>query len=182
MNLGPNPKEQRILQEKEDAELLAAHFAIHQKQLDPPVNLGEAGPEITEFKNMIASFESTHSLDELHSIIEISPELALLFKYADDLASPQKIEDAIACYKENNPPYVEVYKKKIAEARAITLIPEENRKFKIRMEAKKEIAPIVAKLNIFKGNKRYEELRAEYMRLARAIGIIGRDNKIDHNR
>ena len=182
MNIGPSPEEQKRQQEKEDAERLAAHFAIHPEQLNPTVNSGEAGPEIAEFKAMIASFESTHSLDELHSIIEISPELAVLFKYADDLASPQRIEEAIACYKENNPAYVEVYKKKIAEARAITLTPEENRKFKIRMEAKKDIIPIVTKLSTFKGNEAYEELKAEYTRLARAIGVIGRDNKIDHNR
>lgn len=36
-------------------------------------NLREAGPEIKEIEDMIASFEAAHSLEELHSITEIGP-------------------------------------------------------------------------------------------------------------
>ena len=35
---------------------------------------GEDGPEIAEFEEMIASFEATHSLSELHSITELASE------------------------------------------------------------------------------------------------------------
>ncbi len=68
----------------------------------------------------------------------------------------------------------------------IDLMPEEALKHPIREPARKDLAPIVAKLNILKeetdiSSERHKELKGEYMRLSRAVGIIN-NNKVDHNR
>lgn len=68
----------------------------------------------------------------------------------------------------------------------IDLTPEEALKHPIREPAKKDLAPIVAKLNMLKEEtdispERHKELKEEYMRLSRAVGIIN-NNKVDHNR
>lgn len=158
INRSPSPEEQKRQQEKEDAAQLATHFVMHPEQLNPPIDLGEAGPEIAEFKNMITSFESTHSLENLHLIVELSPELNTLFAHDRDMSIVQ-IESALK-----------------------NLIPEDAKKYEIRRVARRDITPIATKLNTFKGNKRYEALKVEYLRLSRAVGIIGKDYKIDYNR
>ena len=70
INTTPNLKEQ---QEREDAEQLADYLARHPEPVISKENLREAGPEIIEFEAMIALFESMHSLEELHSIIDLTP-------------------------------------------------------------------------------------------------------------
>lgn len=179
MNAGQNSEEIKKQQEKEDSEYLADYFARHPESVVSPENLKENAPEIAEFKNMIVSFESIHSLIKLRAIVDLSLDLATLFKYSDDIVSEKLIEDAIRTYEKYNPGYVEVYKKKIAEVKAIVLVPEDTEKFKIRIAAKKDLAPIVASLNSLKGNKDYEKFKTEYMRLARAVGTIN-NNKVDH--
>ena len=54
------------------AERLADYLARHPDPVISPENLREAGLEITKFENMVALFESTHSLTELHSIIDLT--------------------------------------------------------------------------------------------------------------
>ena len=46
----------------------------HPETIIAPENLRECGPEIAEFEEMFDSFESTHSLAELHLIIDLKPE------------------------------------------------------------------------------------------------------------
>jgi len=70
INTGLNPREQ---QEREDAEQLADYLARHPEPVISKEDLREAGPEIVEFEAMIALFESMHSLEELHSIIDLTP-------------------------------------------------------------------------------------------------------------
>jgi hypothetical protein len=70
INMGLNPKEQ---QEREDAEQLADYLARHPEPVISKEDLREAGPEIVEFEAMVALFESMHSLEELYSIIELTP-------------------------------------------------------------------------------------------------------------
>jgi len=76
MNMGLSPEEKRRKQEQEDAELLADYLARHPEPVISPENLREAEPEIAQFESMITSFESTHSLTELNSIIDLSPQEA----------------------------------------------------------------------------------------------------------
>lgn len=71
ISMGLSPEEKKKQQEREDAELLADYLARH--PVISPENLREAGPEIAQFESMIALFESTHSLPELHSIIDLTP-------------------------------------------------------------------------------------------------------------
>ena len=68
----------------------------------------------------------------------------------------------------------------------VDLTPEEAPNNSIRESARKDMVPIVSKLNKLKNEtnivpEKYEELRAKYMRLSRAVGIIN-NNKVDHNR
>ena len=75
----------------------------------------------------------------------------------------------------------------LAELRLIIdLKPEDAAKYPLRESAKAALIPIVAKLNILKKEtnivpEKHEELRAKYMHLSRAVGMIN-NNKVDHNR
>jgi hypothetical protein len=133
INTGVNPKEQ---QDREDAELLADYLTRHPEPVISKENLREAGPEIVEFEAMITLFESMHSLEELHSIINLTP--------------------------------IEAPKHPTREPARVALIP------------------IVAKLNVLKKEtniitEKHDELKAKYMHLSRAVGMIN-NNKVDHNR
>jgi hypothetical protein len=133
INMGLNPKEQ---QEREDAEQLADYLARHPVPVISKENLKEAGPEIMEFEAMITLFESMHSLEELHSIIDLTPT--------------------------------------------------EAPKHPTREPARVALIPIVAKLNALKKEtnittEKHDELKAKYMRLSRAVGMIN-NNKVGHNR
>ena len=68
----------------------------------------------------------------------------------------------------------------------IDLTPEEAPKHPIREPAKNALIPIIAKLNILKKEtnillEEHEGLKAKYIRLSRAVGIIN-NNKVDHTR
>jgi len=68
----------------------------------------------------------------------------------------------------------------------IDLKPEDASKYPLRESAKAALIPIVAKLNILKketniASEKHEELKAKYMHLSRAVGMIN-NNKVDHNR
>lgn len=96
----------------------------------------EHEPEVAKFKELVALFETEHSLAELHLIINLSPEEA-----------------------PNHP---------------------------IREPARKAIGPIVSQLKKLKEEtnispEQYEDLRAEYKRLSRAVGIINK-GVVDHTR
>lgn len=67
----------------------------------------------------------------------------------------------------------------------IDLKPEDAPKYPLRESAKTALIPIVEKLNILKKEtnitpEKHEELKAKYMKLSRAVGIIN-NNKVDHN-
>ena len=68
----------------------------------------------------------------------------------------------------------------------IDLTPKEAPRHPIREPARIALVPIIKKLNMLKKKtniipERHEELKAKYMRLSRAVGIIN-NNKVDHNR
>lgn len=75
----------------------------------------------------------------------------------------------------------------LEELHAITdLTPEDAPKHPLREPARVAIIPIVTQLNKLKEEtnitpERYEEMRAEYKRLSRAIGMINK-GKVDHTR
>lgn len=47
-----------------------------QEVLETPEAKLECGPEIAKFEEMVVSFEAEHSLEELHAIIDLTPEEA----------------------------------------------------------------------------------------------------------
>jgi hypothetical protein len=55
---------------------LADYLIRHPGLIISQENLREAEPEITQFESMITLFESTHSLSELNSVIDLSPQEA----------------------------------------------------------------------------------------------------------
>lgn len=68
----------------------------------------------------------------------------------------------------------------------IDLTAEEAPQHPVREPAKAALIPIVAKLNTLEKEtnispEKYEELKAKYKRLSRAVGIINK-NKVDHSR
>ncbi len=127
----------RERQDREDAEELAGHFAIHPEELVHPVQLRECGPEVAEFEGMLDAFESHHSLSALHALTYLTFE--------------------------------------------------ESRAHPIREPARLALVPIVAKMNSIKNEtnispERYKEINAKYKRLARAVGNIDKNGKVDHDR
>ncbi len=75
----------------------------------------------------------------------------------------------------------------LAELLLVTdLTPQEAPNHPIREPARKALIPIVSKFNKLKKEtnispEKHEELRAKYMILSRAVGIIN-NNTVDHNR
>lgn len=68
----------------------------------------------------------------------------------------------------------------------IDLKPEDAPKYPLRESAKAALIPIVAKLNMLKKEtniapEKHDELKAKYMHLSRAVGMIN-NSKVDHNR
>ncbi|MFH1200983.1 MAG: hypothetical protein V1484_01490 [bacterium] len=186
MNMGLSPEEIKKQQEKEDAEWLADHFAMHPEQLVAPEKLREAGSEIVEFEARVASFEATHSLTELHSIIDISSDLDELFTFAPILADPERIEKDIKTFELHNPGYVPIYKEKIARLKAIILSPKDAKIYEIRMAARKDLIPITEMLDTLKKEtdislEQQKAVDEKYKRLTSAVGGI-RNHKVDHDR
>lgn len=68
----PNAEEQNLSEEQE--EQYKQWMKDHPETVIAPEDLRECGPEIAEFEEMLASFELTHSLAELHLIIDLKPE------------------------------------------------------------------------------------------------------------
>jgi|GEM_PF-1929075 len=115
-----------------------------------------------EFDALFAQFEKTHSLEALHAITELTPELIGVF----DLDTATQFEQ-------------------IAEALE-KLSPEDAEKYKIRATARNDLAPIYAALKTLKETTKiseteYEELKTASKTLSRAVGMINR-GKIDHTR
>ena len=156
---GTNAEEQKPQEENGQYE---QYMKDHPETIIAPEDLRECGPEIAELEEMIVSFESAHPLAELLLIIDLTPELDVLFKNDRDM-SAEEIESAI-----NN------------------LLPEDARVYEVRTNAKNILITILEKLYILAKEtnispEKHEELKAKYMRLSRAVGIIN-NNKVDHTR
>lgn len=158
-HMGPNPEEQKQREENEQYE---QWMKDHPEIVIAPEDLRECGPEIAELEEMLRLFESAHPLAELLLIIDLTLELEVLFENDRDM-SAEEIESAIK-----------------------GLSPEDARAYEVRTNAKKDLIPIVAKMNVLKKEtnislEEYEGLKAKYMHLSRAVGIIN-NNKVDHTR
>jgi len=71
------PEEIKSKQEKEENERCEQFMKDHPELFAVPDKLRECGPEIAEFEALVASFESAHSLEALHEIVELTVEQAL---------------------------------------------------------------------------------------------------------
>ncbi len=113
-----------------------------------------------ELEALFTEFEKVHSLENLNSIINLTPELNMLFAIDRDMSTDQ-IEFEI----EN-------------------LSPDDARIYKIRAPAKKDLKPITILLNTLKNKTNitkpeHDRLFAAYKILSRAVGMIN-GYKIDH--
>jgi len=68
--MGPTPEENN---EAKGDEMLADYLAKNPDVVISPEDLREAGPEISQFENLITQFESTHDLEALHAITDLTP-------------------------------------------------------------------------------------------------------------
>ena len=59
---------------EEEMEVYKAYMADHPQIETSSENLKECGPEVAELEAMIASFEESYNLQELHAIITLRPE------------------------------------------------------------------------------------------------------------
>ncbi|MFA6407813.1 MAG: hypothetical protein WCV80_03880 [Candidatus Paceibacterota bacterium] len=124
-------------EQKQQEERYAQWMADHPEAKISEENLRECEPEIAKFEELITSFESTYSLEELLSIT--------------DLASKEG---------QRNP---------------------------LREQAKVALNPIFEMLTTLKKEtnislEKCEELKEEYKRLSRAVGMTIEGDKIDHSR
>ena len=133
MEMGPNPEEQ------DGDELCADFLARHPEKVVLPEERRECGPEVARFEEMVASFESTHSLAELNSITILDPK-----------GAPNHL---------------------------------------VREPARLALGPINTLLEVLEketdiSSDGYEELKARYRRLSRAVGMIDvlKGNRVDHER
>lgn len=183
MYMGPSPEElKRLEEEKEGEEWCADFFLRHPEVKISPEDLRECGPEIAEFQTLVSEFESKHSLEELHSIVDLTPELDALFTYSNDM-SDEKIESTV---KNFTPEYAIKYREKIAAIKNIVLSPEDAKIYKARIDAKNDLISIDKKINVLKeetdiSTEKHKELKAEYARLSRAVENL-KNNKVDHER
>lgn len=70
------PEEIKLKQEQEQNERCEQFMNDHPELFAVPDKLRECGPEVAEFETLIALFESTHSLEALHEIVELTVEQA----------------------------------------------------------------------------------------------------------
>ena len=174
------------LQELRETEEWAANLTREVELINSQGSLMEARPKIAEFETMIVAFEAEHPLAELNAIVDLSPDLAVMFAYADDLFDERKTGTSQQYFESKDPEYVKEYEKKIAVVKNIVLNPEDKRKFQIRIAAKAALIPIDVALKILEEHKtnilpeKLKELKAKYERLSEAVGVI-RNNKVDHD-
>jgi hypothetical protein len=164
--------------------LVVMYFQRH------PVPEAEApndyAPEVEKLEQLMTEFEANHSLAELSAITDLSDDLVQMFNYADVLEDNGKLESAIRCFELNNPAYVETYKAKIAAVRAISLSPEDARKFEIRRAAMKDAGPIADQVEKIRKETKIpaqelEVLQGKCRRLLNAVGYY-RGKTITHSR
>lgn len=185
MNMGPSPENVRGLEEiaEEVARGLAVHEDLHPGDKNPRKSLMERGPIVAELEEMITAFESTHSLNKLNEIGDISDDLSKLFKRANELEDPERIEKEIEYYKKYNTSHLPIFEAEMATIRAIVLTPDDQKRFNIRRAAKKDFDIITRKLDSVRGSLEYERLKKKCQKLQKALGNIDNDrnpNKVDH--
>ena len=115
--------------------------------------------ETAELEIMLTEFETTHSLERLSAVTELTPDLYRIFRYAPNNQSPEEIT--------------------LAKSK---LSPEDLEKYEIRAAARNDIVPIVDLLNILHRetdfpDSEYIRLKAAQQKLIRAIGRIVGDDK-----
>jgi hypothetical protein len=175
-NSGPMPKEEEVPalvekkkytpltpEEEERAEFELNKWIENHPEEDVPMDMRrEYKKDKEEFDTLFAEFEKTHSLEKLHAIAELTPELIAVFSL-DTATQVEQIAAALTA-----------------------LSSEDAEKYKVRTAARNDLAPIYTALKtLLKKTKisepEYEELKTASKTLSRAVGMINRD-KIDHTR
>lgn len=70
----PKPVENKRGSTPEEEDQYRQWMKDHPETVIAPEDLRECGPEIAELEELLASFELTHFLEELHLIIDLKPE------------------------------------------------------------------------------------------------------------
>ncbi len=157
---GPSQEELNQLQEEKENKQYEEYLEDHPETVPEEKLPYEA--EAAKFEQQIAVFEATHSLEALHAINELTPELATLF--GDDRSmSDEQIASALE-----------------------GLTPEDAERYQIRSAAKKDLIPIFESAMVLKektimSDEMSKEYFAIYKKLSRAVGMLN-SGTIDHTR
>ena len=121
----PNPQELKRLREKEEAEQLAEYLTRHPNLEPLPSNLAEQAR--TEFDSLVASFESKYSLEELHSIVDLTPQEALNHPLREParvalIPIVKLLNELKATYGETSAEYKSIKEKYMRLSRAVGMI------------------------------------------------------------
>ncbi len=122
---------------------------------------------IERFENLLNEFGEKHSYEALNAVTIVTPELKQLFTDSNE-AGDRKPEAEI-------------------QFNLKKLSPEEQEVYAIRMAAKKDCMEMMEVLKILKLEKnipteKYNELYLKYKKPSRALGIVDKDNNVDHTR
>lgn len=183
MNMGPSPEKPKInlkpeiTAEQQEAEFLADYLKRHP---NPTIIKGptEIEKKVLELEQLMASFETNFPLEALHAIRDISPDLALKFRYADNLEDPNRTAADLKVYEKHNPKYIPEYLGNIERAKGVVLSAEDQKIFNLRKGALKALVPIH---DIMK-KLEHPELKAKSKLLMKAVGSLKFDiNQINHD-
>ena len=119
------PQELKRLQDQKEADQLADYLIRH-PNLDPlPPSLAEQAR--IEFGSLIASFESKYSLEELHSIIDLTPQEAPNHPLREParvalIDIVKELNKLKATYGETSPEYQSIKENYMRLSRAVGMI------------------------------------------------------------
>ncbi|MDD2758577.1 MAG: hypothetical protein PHD72_04425 [Patescibacteria group bacterium] len=147
---------------KEMLEILACFLKDHPEATAPVETRRDCENEKRELQILFDKFETAHSLEELHAIKNVSPELDNLFSHARHMSAEQ-IETALAA-----------------------IAPEDAKRYKIRFPAIDDLIPVMTLMNKIEKETNITapemaKLKTAFRVLARAVGKIN-NGVIDHTR
>ena len=121
----PNPQELKKLQDQREADQLAEYLTRYPNLEPLPSNLAEQAR--MEFDSLVASFELKYSLEELHSIIDLTPQEAPNHPLREParvalIPIVKLLNDLKATYGETSSEYKAIKEKYMRLSRAVGMI------------------------------------------------------------
>ncbi len=121
----PNPQEPKRSRDQEEADQLADYLIRHPNLEPLPPDIVEQAR--TEFDSLVSKFESTHSLAELHLIVDLTPQEAPNHPLREParvalIPIVKLLNELKATYGETSPEYQSIKEKYMRLSRAVGMI------------------------------------------------------------